>query len=255
MRNYIKSELYRNLLRPYYINFNIGMCILVVLGVLALRGMSIEPSGDYSTQAILFSMGKSFLRIPVYLCIFFIEIVMTEDKKNGTLKNVVASGLDRGKLVVGKIISATLLAMISAMIILLAYFLAGFIFLDPIRVSELSIIGEFIYSLIAAYGVWVSCIVLGMLLSINIKSDILLGVVYVVVVSILPGLVNFILTKIFSFQKLGGLISRLSLANRFDKFLLDGNPGTGFSKMILLSAIYIVVLTVLAIKSFRAKDL
>src|SRR5690554_1283237 len=125
MINYIKAELYRSFNRVYYWNSIIFTSILGMLASISIKTNSLDNMG----LVALMYLGIRVISMPVFLVVFFIDMITSEENKNLTLKNVVTSGLHRNKIILSKIAATIILSVIAAIIILTVYLGTGWIFL------------------------------------------------------------------------------------------------------------------------------
>ena len=113
MLNYIKSELYRitHSATLYIVTLCFAAAPLLVNLMLFSFGRSI-PDYPYSTTSFSYS---NIVANPMFYCIAALCLVFAlyeGNKKNGNLKNVVASGISREKIFAGQFIVCLLTAIV-----------------------------------------------------------------------------------------------------------------------------------------------
>ncbi|MGL4800363.1 MAG: hypothetical protein ACRCWY_13355 [Cellulosilyticaceae bacterium] len=185
MRNYIKAELYRNFNRIYLWLFS---------GVFALGSILLNMIFAYMNHAyqsgihfeMLLELGIMWLTVPMYICVGFIEITSSEEQKFLTVKNVIAAGLSRTKMYVGKMIVSVILAFIAAGIILLCFYGSGALLLEGAGSIDMAVGVDFLTRLATALPLWIAAMALCMALSLVVESPTTLAVVYVGIISFLP---------------------------------------------------------------------
>lgn len=247
MRNYIKSELFRNIKRPYFINFTLIISIMAVMNNLFVV--------EYGSGEIpVFMMSKMLLGVPVYLVIMFVDMVTSDDIKSGSIKNTVASGLAREKIVLGKLVSTTVLAVLSASIILLSYFISSYFIYDGILAKNSIVVWNFIYSFIGAFFIWIASITIATFLGLTIKSDLGVAISYIALLSIVPKVIKLIAGR-FNWSSIVRLVDKLFMTQRLDILIRSENPEKLFLSVVGLGIAYILVFTSLSIVAFRKKDL
>ncbi|MGL5674828.1 MAG: hypothetical protein ACRDDX_00255 [Cellulosilyticaceae bacterium] len=185
MCNYIKAELYRNFNRIYLWLFSGVFALGSILLNMIFAYMNHAYQSDI-TFSMLLELGIMWLTVPMYISIGFIEITSSEEHKFLTFKNVIAGGLSRTKMYVGKMITSVLLAFIAAAIILVCFFGSGALLLGGVGGVETSLGMDFLVRLGTAIPLWIAAIALGMALSLVITSPTVLGFVYIGIVSFVP---------------------------------------------------------------------
>jgi ABC-2 type transport system permease protein len=120
MLRLIRSDLYRLTHRAYLFIFT------GVLSALAVTYNLLFPTDS----SILDSLQDSLVLLSVlpFLAIVVVDVVMVEESKFGTLKNVVSSGLSRSKLFVGKLAISVVLMLCCAAAVFAIYLGSAFVF-------------------------------------------------------------------------------------------------------------------------------
>ncbi len=191
MINYIRAELYRSFKRLYFWN------LVGIISILALlvNTFVVVPNANFE---LLLIMGIQMLSVPVFLVFMIIDMVTGEEIKNLTLKNVVAFGISRNKLVLSKIIVTVILSFIAA-IIILTVFLGSGAMLFGVKDVPLDLFKDFLLRLLAAIPLWIGAISVGTMMSFIFTNYTLCGFVYagafVVIGPILKLLSTFVSDK------------------------------------------------------------
>ena len=190
MLNYIKAELYRNFNRVYFYAFTACISFVAILSNLLIVNQNIAL-GE------MIQMSIKMLGLPIYLVIMIVDMVTSEENKNLTVKNVLASGLPRNKMYLSKIIVATILAVISAAVIL-TMFLGSSALITGIDESISSdLVRDFTFRILSAVPLWIGTISICTFIAFLIKNNTLFASTYVIL---------FICTKQI-FNILGYLVS------------------------------------------------
>lgn len=254
MLSYIKAELYRTFNRKYFYFFT-GILAALALSLNILLKLVGTKDNVTLINAIAVPVTDYLLLLPVLLLVMIVDMIYTEEYKNGTLKNTVSFGISRSKLVFGKFIAIIILAFI-------AYFVALFVFFG----SSAAIFGVGHFSKIkpstyfnivitrycAAVLLWVAVIAVGLLLSTLVNSYNTFIYSYIGIFLILPIAINLLsrmidknIAKINCFL-LTGCISLVGTYNGINK-------GDVFWA-VAVGLVYIVVCLILSAVWSSKKD-
>lgn len=152
MRNYLAAECYKVFRRKYL--------YLALLVVLAMEGVIVwgcwftwsngNTGMNFYSGAITVVMMMS---IGLYAPILTGDMVFSEQYKHNTLKNEVAYGLPRRRIYLGKLITATLVAVIAAAVMMGLYLLGCWVLLPHDQADQvaLSALG---YTLAGSLPLW-----------------------------------------------------------------------------------------------------
>lgn len=250
MRNYIRAELYRNIRRAYFINFTLITSIIAILGNLLIYIVAATKLVEFS---FAFEIGRPLLMIPLFLVIIFVEMVFYEEFRNSTIKNAVSLGLDRKKLVVAKTLVEIILAFISASIILLVYFISARLMAGPDKL-DLTIVNNFIYSLLGALPIWIAGIAIANFLGLTIESEFMKGLSYIGLISLLPNIIK-IIGNIYGSNTLINIGLKTSLNKTITEIVNSSYPQEIMLEGLIKGAIFFIVFTTLTILVFDKKDL
>ncbi|WP_102398814.1 ABC transporter permease [Haloimpatiens massiliensis] len=178
MLNYIKAELYRNFNRLYFWVYTGGVAIIALaLNII----MGVKEGYNFINFTELLSIVPNLFILPVFLAVGIIDIVISEENKNNTLKNIVCFGISRNKLVLSKIIVGTILCFLSWSIILITFLGSGLALFGTGPNFSISILGEFITKLFVAMPLWIGTIAVGTFMGFVCNSGNILGFSYAMI--------------------------------------------------------------------------
>lgn len=119
MLKLIHADLYKTFRRPLFYVFLMGMAVLAVSVNLSISRMAtVEARTVTSSWGVVLAY---FLSWPMLLMPVLVDLVSAEEYKEHTLKNSVASGLNRTKLYLSKAATATVLGVVLGVVALGAY--------------------------------------------------------------------------------------------------------------------------------------
>lgn len=152
MRNYLAAECYKVFRRKY---FYLALLVAVALEGLMLWGYwftwSNGNSGvDFYSAAITVVM---MLSIGLYAAILTGDMVFSEQYKHNTLKNEVAYGTPRVRIYLGKLIVATFVAVIAAVVMVVLY-VGGCWVMLPHNEADQNALSAIGYTLAGALPLW-----------------------------------------------------------------------------------------------------
>ena len=140
MRNYVKAEFYKLSRRKYpWVVLGVALFLesLLMLGFLLIGSSRIVFYDGMTNLLPLLALG---LLAPLLTC----DMVFADQYKNGTLKNEVSYGLNRGKIYWGKLLAQTALSLLLCVVMMGYYVGMCFLLLghDPMEdVLALQIVG------------------------------------------------------------------------------------------------------------------
>ncbi len=138
MLNYIKSELFRvtHTARIFIFVGTMSALSLTLNLVLALFGYT-NPNFKYNTTAFSYSNLVANPMIFVMMGLLIAILLYEENRTNGNLKNTVAYGISRIKILTGQIIVGTLVSFVAMVVILAVYVISARLVLEPTGVVTL----------------------------------------------------------------------------------------------------------------------
>lgn len=253
MLNYIRAELYRNFNRLYFWNF------AGITSILALVFNILMKSVDSGNLSMLLQMGIGMLNVPIFLVGIVIDMVIGEELKNLTLKNVVSFGISRKKIVLSKIIVTVILSFIAAVIILTFYLGSGAILFGVEGVS-LALFKDFLLRLLAAIPLWIGAISVGTLMGFIFKNNTIFAFAYafmfVSISSMLKVLSFFISDKIMYIHNvlITTKIKTLSALTMTPANNIQAITTDSLISAVVIGVIYTVVFSILSILHFSKKE-
>lgn len=253
MLNYIKSELYRTTHRKYpYVLIGTSSLICILVNVLALWFMKDQAAVNRITMPDMLMISTGLFTLIYYSVIMIVDIVFSDEHKHQTLKNTVSFGINRTKIYLGKFIVEVIVATVSLIIVATVLILSSYICLGLGGASMAETLGNFGNKLIAVFPLWLTGIAIANLLAFNIKNNNIFAFAYLGVVAIFPGIIKLlgyykpIFAKIQSY-----LVSyNIKLIVGQDRILSDD-----ITKFYVLGIVYITLITVIGIISFRRREI
>lgn len=194
MLNYIKAELYRTFNRKYFYFFT-GILAALALGLNILFKFGGAKDNATLINAITIPVTEYSLLLPVLLLVMIVDMIYTEEYKNGTLKNTVSFGMSRSKLVFGKFITIIILAFITYFFVLFIFFASSAAIFGVGHFSKIK--PSMYFNIIAtrycaAVLLWVAVIAVGLLLSTFVNSYNTFIYSYIGIFIILPIAINLL---------------------------------------------------------------
>lgn len=253
MLNYIRAELYRNFNRLYFWNF------AGIISILALVFNILMKSLDSANLPMLLQMGIGALTLPVFLVGIIIDMVIGEEIKNLTLKNVVSFGIPRRKIVLSKIIVTVILSFIAAIIILTFYLGSGVILFGVEGVS-LALFKDFLLRLLAAIPLWIGAISVATLMGFIFSNNTIFAFIYAFMFSLTGSILKFLSALVSDkIMYIYNILITTQIKNLSALTITADNSVQAIStdsliSAILIGAIYTVVFTILSILYFSKKE-
>lgn len=145
----IHAELYKIFHRAYFFVMALCAAALCVVLMFAMRGENMSKSVEFGTM---------LLSYPVFLLPMLTQIVSAEEFRDHTLKNTLAFGTNRTALYVAKWLTAIILGVLLAAVVLVAYFGSAALLLTKDTAFTSGLMREFFTRVGAASAVYVACI-------------------------------------------------------------------------------------------------
>ena len=152
MRNYLAAECYKVVRRKYL--------YIALFVVLALEGLMVwgcwftssngNPNMDFYAAVTTIPL---MLSVGLYATILTGDLAFSEQYKHNTLKNEVAYGLPRARIYLGKLLVATLVALLAA-VIMVGVYIAGCWILLPHTGMEQAGLDLVWFALAGAFPLW-----------------------------------------------------------------------------------------------------
>lgn len=244
MINYMRAELYRNFNRAYFWVFTaITAAMLLSLNLILSTNNILDLTN-------LFVMVNHMLVVPAYLVIAFVDIVMCEEYKNNTLKNVVSFGFSRNKLILTKFIVAVILAFISAIIIIFVFYGSALLMGNPGANLKFTLLDNLI-KIAFSLPLWIAAISFGIFLNTIINNTNIFSFVYAFIFMVISPII-----KLFSvfvspkFQCVYNILITTQL-----KTLCTAVKSGDFTSAVITGCIYTMIFLALSMLCFKKKEI
>jgi len=261
MLSYMKSEIYHVLHeKAIYIAAIVLPGLTVLMNVLLAVLSGVDESFRYGTVRFSLNMLTGLMIAVVYAAIAMGSL-LTSDKKTGVLKNIVATGLPREKIFIGKclvtlLFSTILLALTVVALVVSAYLLLENREWEPLRQLLSGILTIFPF----AVATMMYIIVVSMHNDSN-GSLIIMCLLYLLFPNIIRalsmvnifGVVADVLGKIASWLPLNMLNYEVDVW--FSSYDCFWNEPGGMARGILAGIAWIVIIGVAGIRVYRKQDL
>lgn len=175
----IKAELYKYYKRPFiYITIEslISAMAFVICSAQGILSVDfIVTKGDFSRESFIEFAGFGFTFITYALMIF--SVVMTDDYKSGTIKNLLSSNVNKSQIFLSRFIVQIILAFIVAVVSLVAFFLM----LSTVKAGDgysMALAQDFLIRFSVASVGYVGILALINFLSVAIKNESIVAVIY-----------------------------------------------------------------------------
>lgn len=245
MINYIKSDLYRNLNKLSFWIYTVILSIISVSITLIINDINKQiPSVTLNSASI--ALPYAFMAV-VYILIFYIEIITGDEKRNKTLKNVVSYGISRNTVAISKLISTTIIVIISAIIVLSIFSISILIFFR----GEKYLLIEFIKRVLIAGVLWLGAISFGTFLYLVFNGSI----------SVLIYIFTFLLSKnvisllIFLVSDKFKYINEILISTRLTIIASEPLTMNNVVFLLLVGIGYIIVFTGLSMLYLKNKEI
>lgn len=254
MLNYIKAELYRTFNRKYFYFF-IGILAVLAMSLLIFLKIVDAKNNISLIDAMGMSVTNYMMMLPVGLLVMLIDMIYTEEYKNGTLKNTVAFGMSRSKLIFGKFITIIILAFITDIVVKFVFWTGSALIFGIGHFNRIK--PSMYFNIIAtryctAVILWIAVIAVGLLLITFINNSNMFLYVYFGVFVVLPMTID-ILSHIV--DKNIGKINNFLITGCIN--LVGAYNGTNKGNVfwaLAVGLVYIVICLSLSVVWFSKKD-
>lgn len=201
MMNYIKSEWYRMThSKEIYMFTGILAGTALLFNTLLFVMAQIEEGFRYATVSFSLSMFVCSLSVLFYSSLALVGMFCGQEKKNSLLKNVVAYGISREEIFIGKCIVFTLISICSMFIILFVYIGSAVLLLEQGPIENVVVISlRGVTSMLLAA---VAYEVLVIVLYIIFEKEIVSCIMWYVIMALVPELCILLGMKYEFFGKL-----------------------------------------------------
>ncbi|WP_411169366.1 ABC transporter permease [Clostridium sp. MB05] len=245
MLNYIRADIYRNLNRKYfwiYTGIIAAMAVLVTVLFYISNGI---PDKDFN---LVLNIATQAFTLPIYLVGAFVEMATSDEQKNQTFKNVVSFGVTRNTIAISKVITAVILSILSAFIILTAFSISGLILLG----GPSDFLSEFLIRFSLASVLWIAAISIGTFIALVFNSSNISAIVYFGIFLMTKNIISLVSLLVWDkFSYLNKFLISTKLNILAKEPLIMENIGPA----ILVGVIYTIVFTGLSMLYLRKKEI
>ncbi len=246
MLNYMKAELYRNFNRIYFYAFTASISFFAILSNLLVANQNIGLDK-------MMLMSIKMLSIPIYIVVMIVDMVTSEENKNLTIKNVLASGLSRNKMYLSKIIVSTILAVISAIIILTIFLVSSMMITGIGENFSSELLRDFTFRILSAVPLWIGTISLCTYIAFLIKNNTLFASIYVILFVSVKQIINilgYLVSDKFFYAK------NMLISGQLEILSSDAAVSSTQSlTAVCIGLAYAVVFSILGVIYIRKKDI
>lgn len=255
MLNYIKGEFYRvtHSAMLYAVGFAFAAAPILMNIMLYCFTLS-KPDYPFSTTSFSFS---NIVANPMVFCVaalFLVYALYEGNKKNGNLKNAVASGLSRGKIFAGQVVVCLSVSMIFGAITAIAYILSARLLLrmeGP--VTEFDLIME----ILAVTPIAVAALILSVVIVIRFDKSFIGIIWWLCILFFVPQLIFYIGIEVEPVRKIAMWLPR----NFFSGMQVNQSVCApiwdtvgGLAKCLISGFIGIVVFGLYGVVSLRKRE-
>lgn len=249
MLNYMKGEIYRNFNRIAYWNFVVIISVLTLIFNIIIRT---SEAAKVMNMSSLIDIGIGSLLIPVFLVLIVVDLVTAEEQKNLTLKNTVAFGLPRNKVVFSKLLVTIILSLIAAIIILTVFYGSGALLLGIDNGVTTDVVKDFGLRLLASSSIWIGAISLGTFLAFLIKKNSVFAFIYAGLMISMRQIIQILITFVSDkFQ----YVYNILLTNQISILMKEIVTTKEFITAIYIGLAYLIVFTGLTMIYFSKKEI
>ena len=256
MINYIKSECYRmrKSSELYLVIAVLGGLTLAMNILLAVFGWY---TGDLRYSTVRFSLNTftASIYIMVMLAAVVSGVLFIEDRKNGVLKNIVAYGLDREKLFVGKCIAAFLHTFFVMCVVLVIYVGSAYLLLED---REWLPLREMLTGIAALLPVAAGSLICMMVFGMLCRKEMIASVLWMAVYYAVPMAVELAGMKIPVFARISSWLPytfiRSEAVVRYADYNCLWDTSAGFAKCVISGVLGIVIFLMIGVWRFRKQE-
>lgn len=179
MLNLIKAELYKYYKRPFIYITIVSLISAMAFIISSSQGiLSVDflvVKGHLFRESFIELAGFGFSFIAYALMVF--SVVMTDDYKSGTIKNLLASNVNKAQIFLSRFIVQIILAFIVAAVSLVAFFLM----ISTVKAGDgysMALVKDFLIRFSVASVGYVGILALINFLSVAIRNDSIVAVIY-----------------------------------------------------------------------------
>ena len=255
MLNYIKSEFYRitHSAMLYAVGFAFAAAPTLMNIMLYCFTLS-KPDYPFSTTSFSFS---NVVANPMVFCVaalFLVYALYEGNKKNGNLKNAIASGLSRGKIFMGQVIVCLVVSIIFLAITAIVYIFSARLLLrieGPVTAFDL------IMEILAVAPIAVAALILSVVVVMRFDKSIMGIIWWLCILFFVPQLLLYIGIEIEPVREIAMWLPR----NFFSGMQVNQtvcapiwDAADGLAKCLISGFIGIIVFGIYGIVSLRKKE-
>ena len=255
MLNYIKSEFYRitHSAMLYAVGFAFAAAPTLMNIMLYCFTLS-KPDYPFSTTSFSFS---NVVANPMIFCVaalFLVYALYEGNKKNGNLKNAIASGLSRGKIFIGQVIVCLVVSIIFLAITAMVYIFSARLLLrieGPVTAFDL------IMEILAVAPIVVAALILSVVVVMRFDKSIMGIIWWLCILFFVPQLLLYIGIEIEPVREIAMWLPR----NFFSGMQVNQtvcapiwDAADGLAKCLISGFIGIIVFGIYGIVSLRKKE-
>ncbi len=256
MLNYVKSEFYRILHSPALYILAISFAALALLLNLTLYSFMVsDPTFMYSTTSFSYS---NIVANPMFFCVCALIVVLAfyeDNRKNGNLKNVIASGISREKIFVGQFIVSFTAAVVILIITEAVYIFSAELLLRHEGAVEIK---DMINEAFAVFPTAVSALILGIFVKSFFEKTSVGILLWLSVMFFIPQFLFYLGLKVEPIRNIAAWLPR-NLFNYMEVNPVVCNPiwnkPEGLFRCMVSGFASTVIFSVLGIMTFRKKEL
>lgn len=257
MLNYIKSECYRMRVgKGLYLAIGLlGGAVLAMNVLLAVSGRSIA---DFRYDTVRFSL-NTFTALSYAMVVLGAVVpgsLFLDDRRNGVMKNVIASGLSREKLFIGKCIVSFMYTFIILCAVLAIYVGSAYALL---REPEWLPLREMLTGIAAALPSAAGSLVCVTFLNAVFRKEFIVGFSWVVVYYMIPSAVFLIGFKVKLFERIASWMPYIFLRKEalvtYDGYYCLWDTPEGMAKCVIAGLLGIAVFTVIGLWRFKKLEI
>ena len=197
MLNLMRADLYRTRHRLYYFML-IGLPLGLILFALLFACLAIKPSPFRSGDgpAVLELIRSAYPTLGIWMTMMLGDLIFSEEYRHETMKNTLSYGFSRPKLYFSKLLTALLLGILAALILLagscgIIWFFMGGSAEEVGRIAE-----QMMQQRLYVLPLWTGFLSLALAIFFNVKSNLLCGLLYAVLV-LFPGVILKLLGNLY----------------------------------------------------------
>ena len=255
MLNYIKSEFYRitHSAMLYAVGFAFAAAPTLMNIMLYCFTLS-KPDYPFSTTSFCFS---NVVANPMIFCVaalFLVYALYEGNKKNGNLKNAIASGLSRGKIFIGQVIVCLVVSIIFLAITAMVYIFSARLLLrieGPVTAFDL------IMEILAVAPIAVAALILSVVVVMRFDKSIMGIIWWLCILFFVPQLLLYIGIEIEPVREIAMWLPR----NFFSGMQVNQtvcapiwDAAAGLAKCLISGFVGIIVFGIYGIVSLRKKE-